>query len=54
MNHRQFREITLRDFRCFRERQAVPRSGRAPATARSMSIPPMTSSARRCRAPKPR
>ena len=24
MNHRQFREITLRDFRCFRERQAVP------------------------------
>ena len=22
--HRQFREITLRDFRCFRERQAVP------------------------------
>ena len=23
-NHRQFREITLRDFRCFRERQTVP------------------------------
>ena len=23
-NHRQLREITLRDFRCFRERQAVP------------------------------
>ena len=24
MNHRQFQEITLRDFRCFRERQAAP------------------------------
>ena len=23
-NHRQLREVTLRDFRCFRERQAVP------------------------------
>ena len=54
MNHRQFREITLRNFRCFRERQAVPLSGRAPATARSTSFPPMTSSARRCRAPEPR